>query len=107
MSPTAVSSKNGNGNGNGTKARAQIHAASSKEAFSTEAAYAAHNYHPLPIVFARAKGTSVWDPVRSLSLTETPRLDIIANRTDRRATITWISCRHTVPSTRAIAIQSL
>jgi 4-aminobutyrate aminotransferase-like enzyme len=21
-----------------------------------------HNYHPLPIVFARAQGTSVWDP---------------------------------------------
>lgn len=38
------------------------HAASSTEAMSTEAAYAAHNYHPLPIVFARASGCSVWDP---------------------------------------------
>jgi ornithine--oxo-acid transaminase len=38
------------------------HAASSQEAMSSEAAYAAHNYHPLPIVFARASGTSVWDP---------------------------------------------
>jgi len=28
----------------------------------SEAAYAAHNYHPLPIVFARASGCSVWDP---------------------------------------------
>ncbi|OLE52863.1 MAG: ornithine--oxo-acid transaminase [Acidobacteria bacterium 13_1_20CM_3_53_8] len=27
-----------------------------------EYTYAAHNYHPLPIVFARASGTSVWDP---------------------------------------------
>lgn len=38
------------------------HASSSKEAMSTEASYAAHNYHPLPIVFAKAQGCSVWDP---------------------------------------------
>jgi len=38
------------------------HASSSKEAMSTEAAFAAHNYHPLPIVFAKALGCSVWDP---------------------------------------------
>lgn len=38
------------------------HASSSKEAMSSEAAYAAHNYHPLPIVFAKAQGCSVWDP---------------------------------------------
>ena len=38
------------------------HASSSKEAMSTEAAFAAHNYHPLPIVFAKAKACSVWDP---------------------------------------------
>nr|POE51606.1 ornithine aminotransferase [Quercus suber] len=29
---------------------------------SAEAAFAAHNYHPLPIVFAKASGCSVWDP---------------------------------------------
>jgi ornithine--oxo-acid transaminase len=29
---------------------------------ATEAKYAAHNYHPLPIVFAKASGCSVWDP---------------------------------------------
>jgi len=29
---------------------------------SAEAAYAAHNYHPLPVVFSRAQGCSVWDP---------------------------------------------
>ena len=38
------------------------HAASTQEAIQTEKDYAAHNYHPLPIVFARAQGTSVWDP---------------------------------------------
>ena len=38
------------------------HAATSQSAMSTEAAFAAHNYHPLPIVFSRAQGTSVWDP---------------------------------------------
>jgi ornithine--oxo-acid transaminase len=38
------------------------HASSSKEAMSTEAAFAAHNYHPLPIVFAKAQACSVWDP---------------------------------------------
>ncbi|QPG76379.1 ornithine aminotransferase [Brettanomyces nanus] len=27
-----------------------------------EEKYAAHNYHPLPVVFARAKGAHVWDP---------------------------------------------
>ncbi len=30
---------------------------------ATEATYAAHNYHPLQVVFARASGCSVWDPV--------------------------------------------
>ncbi|EME80118.1 uncharacterized protein MYCFIDRAFT_211967 [Pseudocercospora fijiensis CIRAD86] len=38
------------------------HAASSEQAMSAEQAYAAHNYHPLPIVFARAQGCLVWDP---------------------------------------------
>ena len=38
------------------------HANSSQSAMSTEATHAAHNYHPLPIVFARASGCSVWDP---------------------------------------------
>lgn len=35
---------------------------STDAAISDEHRYAAHNYHPLPVVFARAKGTSVWDP---------------------------------------------
>ncbi|KAK3114284.1 ornithine aminotransferase [Teratosphaeriaceae sp. CCFEE 6253] len=38
------------------------HAPTSAAAMETEAAFAAHNYHPLPIVFARASGCSVWDP---------------------------------------------
>ena len=38
------------------------HASSTGAAISAEAEYAAHNYHPLPVVFARAKGTYVWDP---------------------------------------------
>jgi len=40
----------------------RYHASTSTEAISAESDYAAHNYHPLPIVFARAQGVSVWDP---------------------------------------------
>lgn len=39
-----------------------FHATSSKSAIAAETKYAAHNYHPLPVVFARAKGINVWDP---------------------------------------------
>ncbi|KAJ5610700.1 ornithine aminotransferase [Penicillium lagena] len=46
---------------NGTSTFA-IHATSTDEAIHAEHNYAAHNYHPLPVVFARAQGTSVWDP---------------------------------------------
>ncbi|KAI1971114.1 ornithine aminotransferase [Ophidiomyces ophidiicola] len=41
---------------------AQYHAASTSAAIDAEHQYAAHNYHPLPMVFARASGVSVWDP---------------------------------------------
>eukprot|EP00834_Sanchytrium_tribonematis_P001894 NODE_50_length_31184_cov_0.705099.p15 type:complete len:293 gc:universal NODE_50_length_31184_cov_0.705099:26372-27250(+) len=34
----------------------------SKTAISLEEQFSAHNYHPLPIVFAKAKGAKVWDP---------------------------------------------
>ncbi|OCL11569.1 ornithine aminotransferas-like protein [Glonium stellatum] len=73
MSPAAVNNGVGT-NGTALKATARsfhptgtpdpsrYHASSSKEAFTAEAAYAAHNYHPLPIVFSRASGCSVWDP---------------------------------------------
>lgn len=40
----------------------KYHAASSDDAIRAEAEFAAHNYHPLPIVFSRASGCSVWDP---------------------------------------------
>lgn len=46
----------------GTLDPSRYHAASSQEALDLEATYAAHNYHPLPIVFARAQGANVWDP---------------------------------------------
>jgi len=45
-----------------TSQTSTYHAASSSQAIHSEEAYAAHNYHPLPIVFARAQGCSVWDP---------------------------------------------
>ena len=83
MAPAAVSNGDGlngltsmNGHTNGTSLKAtapsfhpsgtpdpsKYHAKSSEEAIHAEHTYAAHNYHPLPIVFARALGTSVWDP---------------------------------------------
>jgi ornithine--oxo-acid transaminase len=52
----------------GTPDPSKYHAASSAEAMDAEHKYAAHNYHPLPIVFARASGTSVWDPEGKLYL---------------------------------------
>ncbi|TGZ85372.1 putative L-ornithine aminotransferase Car2 [Ascodesmis nigricans] len=39
-----------------------IHASTSASAIHDEHTYAAHNYHPLPVVFAKAKGAKVWDP---------------------------------------------
>ncbi|KAL4737312.1 pyridoxal phosphate-dependent transferase [Aspergillus similis] len=38
------------------------HVSASQEAIALETQYSAHNYHPLPVVFAKAQGTSVWDP---------------------------------------------
>lgn len=35
---------------------------SSEKAVHYEEEYAAHNYHPLPVVFHKAKGAHVWDP---------------------------------------------
>lgn len=78
MAPIAVSPTTNGSNGlNGSSlkptARAfhptgppdasKYHSASSADAMQEEAKYAAHNYHPLPVVFARASGVSVWDPV--------------------------------------------
>ncbi|KAL6708760.1 ornithine aminotransferase [Coniothyrium glycines] len=46
----------------GTPDASKYHASSSDSAIKSESDFAAHNYHPLPIVFARASGCSVWDP---------------------------------------------
>lgn len=37
-------------------------ALSSKGLIAMEEKFAAHNYHPLPAVFAKAKGCVMWDP---------------------------------------------
>ena len=74
MAPIAVPHANDTANTNGSAlkptapsfhpsdATSRFHATSSASAVEVEAKYAAHNYHPLPIVFARASGSSVWDP---------------------------------------------
>lgn len=75
MAPIAVpAEQTGETNGTTLKATAptfhptstpgpsNYHVSSSQEAIRIEATYAAHNYHPLPIVFARASGCNVWDP---------------------------------------------
>ncbi|KAB8265779.1 pyridoxal phosphate-dependent transferase [Aspergillus pseudonomiae] len=61
----AVNGSNGTSKTNGhsvSNGASAYHAASTQEAIQAENDYAAHNYHPLPVVFARAQGTSVWDP---------------------------------------------
>lgn len=68
MSPIALEQHNGtHSTGPGAKAaskseESRYHATSSQQAMSSEATYAAHNYHPLPVVFAKASGCLVWDP---------------------------------------------
>ncbi|KAJ8131924.1 hypothetical protein O1611_g1698 [Lasiodiplodia mahajangana] len=56
--PTARSTNGSNGSIGPSK----YHAASTKSAIAAEHKYAAHNYHPLPVVFSRAQGVDVWDP---------------------------------------------
>jgi ornithine--oxo-acid transaminase len=74
MAPIAVSNSPTNGSSTlkptarsfhptGTPDPSKYHASSSMDAVQVEGQYAAHNYHPLPVVFARASGVSVWDPV--------------------------------------------
>ena len=48
--------------GQSSDVNVRFHASSTKGAIEAENKYAAHNYHPLPIVFARAQGVDVWDP---------------------------------------------
>lgn len=40
----------------------RYHAATTDAAISSENDLAAHNYHPLPVVFSKAQGVNVWDP---------------------------------------------
>ncbi|EGS17749.1 ornithine aminotransferase-like protein [Thermochaetoides thermophila DSM 1495] len=40
----------------------RYHSPSTTTAITSENTHAAHNYHPLPIVFSRAQGVHVWDP---------------------------------------------
>lgn len=52
-----------NGTGtNGSAASSRYHSSSTKSAIDAEHKLAAHNYHPLPVVFAKASGVDVWDP---------------------------------------------
>ncbi|KAH9884588.1 ornithine aminotransferase [Xylariomycetidae sp. FL2044] len=60
MAPHANGHEAQSGNGSTTSSR--YHASSTKGAIAAEHEYAAHNYHPLPVVFSRAKGVDVWDP---------------------------------------------
>ncbi|KAF1354875.1 ornithine aminotransferase [Delphinella strobiligena] len=72
MAPHAVETDNTNGAALNAKAATfqpvgnvatdSYHSSSSAAAIATEAGYAAHNYHPLPVVFSRAQGCDVWDP---------------------------------------------
>lgn len=68
MAPIALNETGAHANGTPSKPTTEqlkaskYHASSSDEAIHAEHAYAAHNYHPLPIVFAKAQGTKVWDP---------------------------------------------
>ncbi|KAF7886805.1 uncharacterized protein EAF02_003452 [Botrytis sinoallii] len=74
MAPHADTLSTTNGTGSTLKATAptfspvtsipesKYHSTSTASAIHDEHAYAAHNYHPLPVVFARASGSSVWDP---------------------------------------------
>ncbi|KKK12951.1 hypothetical protein P175DRAFT_0497286 [Aspergillus ochraceoroseus IBT 24754] len=63
MASNGTNGHHANGsNGTNGHAKTSCHTASTNEAIQTEKKFAAHNYHPLPVVFARAKGTSVWDP---------------------------------------------
>ena len=73
MAPIATSSLNGHSEAPDAKKQKlshdghstypdRFHAASSADAIQAEADCAAHNYHPLPVVFSRASGTKVWNP---------------------------------------------
>lgn len=45
-----------------SKSSSPSSSSSSEELIKKEQDYSAHNYHPIPMVFSQAKGTSIWDP---------------------------------------------
>jgi ornithine--oxo-acid transaminase len=61
MSPAAIATA-GAAAAPASESDVPIHAPSSELAMKYEHEYAAHNYHPLPIVFSKALGVHVWDP---------------------------------------------
>ena len=61
MAPHADTGALSNGR-NGHSVSSKHHATSTKGAITAESTFAAHNYHPIPVVFARAQGVNVWDP---------------------------------------------
>ncbi|KAH6654409.1 ornithine-oxo-acid transaminase [Truncatella angustata] len=52
----------GTAHSDGSATSSRYHASSTKGAIEAEHKFAAHNYHPLPVVFSRASGVDVWDP---------------------------------------------
>ncbi|KAI0191263.1 pyridoxal phosphate-dependent transferase [Xylaria flabelliformis] len=62
MAPHAEDRSETGRSANGSIGSSKYHASSTKGAIAAEHKYAAHNYHPLPIVFSRAQGIDVWDP---------------------------------------------
>ncbi|KAK5653102.1 hypothetical protein OQA88_9200 [Cercophora sp. LCS_1] len=60
MAPHANNDASNGSSVSGSSSR--YHATSTKGAIAAENEYAAHNYHPLPVVFSRAQGVHVWDP---------------------------------------------
>lgn len=60
MAPHA--DKDGQNGGGSPLPSSRYHATSTKGAIAAESQYAAHNYHPIPIVFSKAQGVNVWDP---------------------------------------------
>lgn len=57
MAPHASDAAASNG-----AAASRFHASSTDAAIAAENEFAAHNYHPLPVVFSKAQGVNVWDP---------------------------------------------
>ena len=62
MAPSAVTLPTSSDLSTKATGGSNVHASSSASAMDNEHKYAAHNYHPLPMVFAKAKGVHVWDP---------------------------------------------